>query len=255
MTYLAACPSGDCRKEDPTSLNWFKIDHAGFLGDGKWASDTFMKQNNTWTVTIPQKLKAGAYLLRHELVALHASDAANGAQFYPMCVNLKVSGSGNGVPDKTVKFPGAYKADDKGILLNIWWPPVQTYDIPGPPIASLVSSGSEEQTPAPEEPTTTPTEATKEPTPAPEEPTPTSTEVTKEPTPEEPTPAPTKVTSTAPTTTPTATTTTTKATKTKTTKPTKTPSSRCPRPYRRRRDNKGSVRPAQRKKRSGAWNA
>ncbi|KAF8473281.1 glycoside hydrolase, partial [Kalaharituber pfeilii] len=132
MTYLASCPSGDCRKEDPTMLNWFKIDHAGLNSDGTWISDTIIKNNSTWTVTIPAELKAGAYLLRHELLALHASHEVNGAQFYPMCANLEISGNGDGVPSETVKFPGAYKSDDPGIFLNIYWPVPTSYVIPGP---------------------------------------------------------------------------------------------------------------------------
>lgn len=142
MTYLASCTSGDCRKEDPSTLNWFKIDHAGLNADGTWISETIIKNNNTWTVTIPKELKPGPYLMRHELLALHASSQLNGAQFYPMCVNLDIKGTGTSVPGKTVKFPGAYKPDDKGILVNIWWPVLKSYDIPGPPLVKLIS-GSE----------------------------------------------------------------------------------------------------------------
>ncbi|KAI5809096.1 glycoside hydrolase [Peziza echinospora] len=114
MTYLASCPSGDCRKEDPSTLNWFKIHHAGLGANGVWASDALIANNNTLTVTIPSQLKSGAYLLRHELLALHASHEINGSQFYPMCANLQITGSGNGVPASTVKFPGAYKNTDAG---------------------------------------------------------------------------------------------------------------------------------------------
>ena len=157
MTYLASCTSGDCRKEDPTTLNWFKIDHAGLNADGTWVSDTIIKNNNTWAVTIPKELKPGPYLMRHELLALHSSSQPNGAQFYPMCVNLDIKGTGTSVPDKTVKFPGAYKPDDKGILVNIWWPPLQSYEIPGPPLVKLVSSGSGDGGDVNTEPTVTPT--------------------------------------------------------------------------------------------------
>ena len=142
MTYLASCTSGDCRKEDPNTLNWFKIDHAGLNSDGTWISDTIIKNNSTWTVTIPKELKPGPYLIRHELLALHSSSQINGAQFYPMCANLEIKGTGTGVPDKTVKFPGAYKPNDKGILVNIYYPVLTSYEIPGPPLVKLISSGS-----------------------------------------------------------------------------------------------------------------
>ena len=36
--------------------------------------------NNSWTSTIPATLKPGNYLLRHELLAIHTSNAP---QWYP----------------------------------------------------------------------------------------------------------------------------------------------------------------------------
>lgn len=141
MTYLAACTSGDCRKEDPSTLNWFKIDHAGLNPDYTWASETLVNHNSTWTVTIPKELKPGPYLMRHELLALHGAMNVGGAQFYPDCFNIDVKGSGTGVPDKTVKFPGAYKPKDPGVLIDIYWPKVTSYVIPGPDLVTLVSGG------------------------------------------------------------------------------------------------------------------
>lgn len=131
MTYLAKCPNTDCTTADPTTLNWFKINHAG-LSDGTWASDTLIANNNTWTVTIPSDIAPGPYLVRHELLALHSASNANGAQFYPMCANLKITGTGSAVPTDTVKFPGAYSPTDPGILINIFYPVVTSYTIPGP---------------------------------------------------------------------------------------------------------------------------
>lgn len=117
MTYLAKCPDTDCTTADPTALDWFKINDAGLNSDGTWASDTLIANNNTWTVTIPSDIASGPYLLRHELLALHAAGDANGAQFYPMCANLQVTGSGSAVPEDTVKFPGAYKPTDPGYVI------------------------------------------------------------------------------------------------------------------------------------------
>lgn len=48
---------------DPTTLEFFKIDADGLNADGTWASDELIANNNTWTVTIPETLKAGAYLV------------------------------------------------------------------------------------------------------------------------------------------------------------------------------------------------
>ncbi|KAG0635957.1 glycosyl hydrolase family 61-domain-containing protein [Tuber brumale] len=140
MTYLAKCPGTDCTTADPTTLDWFKIDHAGLNSDGTWVSDTIIADNNTRTVTIPSDIAPGPYLLRHELVALHSASNANGAQFYPMCANLQISGTGSAVPTDTVKFPGGYSPTDPGILINIYYPPVKSYTIPGP--ALYVSGGT-----------------------------------------------------------------------------------------------------------------
>lgn len=38
-----------------------------------------------------------------------------GAEFYPACIQVNIGGNGNGAPQSTVSFPGAYKDDDPGI--------------------------------------------------------------------------------------------------------------------------------------------
>ncbi|RPB17327.1 hypothetical protein P167DRAFT_531575 [Morchella conica CCBAS932] len=140
MTYLANC-GGDCTTVDATTLNYFKIDEAGLNSDGTWASDDLIANNNSWTVTIPSDIVAGSYLIRHELLALHSAGTANGAQFYPMCANLEISGSGSAVPTDTVKFPGGYSATDPGILVNIYGT-LTSYTIPGPAVYGSSGSGS-----------------------------------------------------------------------------------------------------------------
>lgn len=56
------------------------------------------------------------------------------------CAQLKVSNSASSTQTSTVSFPGAYKADDAGILLSIYnsqGQPVgngQPYKIPGPAV-------------------------------------------------------------------------------------------------------------------------
>lgn len=41
--------------------------------------------NNTGSLTIPSDLKAGNYVLRHEIIALHSAGQEDGAQAYPQC--------------------------------------------------------------------------------------------------------------------------------------------------------------------------
>lgn len=74
-----------------------------------------MQKTLSWKSTIPANLKPGKYLIRHEAIALHGSASEGGAQFYPNCMQLLVSGDGTELPDATVNFPGAYGKRDKGI--------------------------------------------------------------------------------------------------------------------------------------------
>ncbi|KAF3933781.1 Endoglucanase-4 [Dactylellina cionopaga] len=131
ITYLADC-GGDCTKANGTTLNWFKIDEAGLV-DGTWATETFMKQGNSWTLTLPKKIKNGQYLMRHEIIALHQAKYPNGAQFYMSCSNIEITGGTGENTPATVQFPQAYNAKDPGILININ-PKPSSYIIPGPPL-------------------------------------------------------------------------------------------------------------------------
>lgn len=74
--------------------------------------------------TIPPCLEAGYYLVRHEIVALHAAYSYPGAQFYPGCHQLNVTGgTGTGratAPGGLVAFPGAYEGADAGITYDAY---------------------------------------------------------------------------------------------------------------------------------------
>lgn len=52
-------------------------------GSGTWVTDELIKNNFTSSTTIPRNLKAGNYVIRHEIIALHSAGNDNGAQFYP----------------------------------------------------------------------------------------------------------------------------------------------------------------------------
>jgi cellulase len=85
-------------------------------------------------VKIPSDIPAGDYLLRAEVIALHAAGGSNGAQLYMTCYQISVSGGGSASP-ATVTFPGAYKSSDPGILVNIH-SSLSTYVVPGPAVYS-----------------------------------------------------------------------------------------------------------------------
>jgi cold shock CspA family protein len=139
IDYLAAC-NGDCEKVNKESLRWFKIDGAGYNSQtGSWAADDLRKNGNSWLVQIPSDLKAGNYVLRHEIIALHGAGSPNGAQAYPQCINLQVTGGGSNSPSG-VPGTSLYKATDPGILFNPYTSNIN-YPVPGPAlIAGAVSS-------------------------------------------------------------------------------------------------------------------
>ena len=105
LDYLAKCP-GKCEDVDKTSLEFFKIDQVGLVDDttppGFWGSDQLIANNNSWTVTIPESIAPGNYVLRHEIIALHSAGDDDGAQNYPQCVNLEITGSGSETPAGTL---------------------------------------------------------------------------------------------------------------------------------------------------------
>ena len=70
--------------------------------------------------------------MRHEIIALHNAYKESGAQFYPGCHQLQVSGEGKTVPKDLVSFPGAYKKDDAGILYSQY--NELPYTLPGPKV-------------------------------------------------------------------------------------------------------------------------
>ena len=142
IDYMAKC-SGSCSSADPSSLEFFKVDEAGLVdgssAPGKWASDDLMAAGMKWTVTVPADLAEGEYVLRHEMIALHEGNREGGAQFYPQCVNLKVTGGGSSTPAGT-KATSLYTPKDKGVLFNIYQAN-SDYPIPGPKIATAGGSG------------------------------------------------------------------------------------------------------------------
>ncbi|KAF9768145.1 hypothetical protein IL306_014590 [Fusarium sp. DS 682] len=133
IDYMARCP-GNCEDADKNDLEFFKIGQAGLIdmsmNSGKWAADVLVSDGFSWTLQVPSTLAPGNYVLRHEIIALHGSGQPNGAQNYPQCFNLKVTGGGNLSP-AGVKGTQLYKANDPGILFNLYTTPL-SYKIPGP---------------------------------------------------------------------------------------------------------------------------
>jgi hypothetical protein len=147
IDYLASCGDAGCEKVDKASLKFFKIDEVGLIdgsaAPGTWGSDQLLANNNSWMVEIPPTIAPGFYVLRHEIIALHSANNADGAQAYPQCFNLQVTGGGTDSPAGTAGT-ALYGASDPGILVNIYQS-LSTYAIPGPALytgAVSIAQGS-----------------------------------------------------------------------------------------------------------------
>lgn len=114
--------------------SWAKNPSGGSGDDDFWGTKDLNTCCGKMNVKIPADLPSGDYLLRAEVIALHTAGSSGGAQFYMTCYQLSVTGSGSATP-ATVTLPGAYKASDPGILVNIH-APMSTYVAPGPAVYS-----------------------------------------------------------------------------------------------------------------------
>ncbi|KAI0883430.1 glycoside hydrolase family 61 protein [Annulohypoxylon maeteangense] len=135
--YMAKVPSGKTAADfDGSGAVWFKVYQdmpTASGGQYTWPSNG----KSQIAFTIPQCLADGEYLFRIEHVALHSASAAGGAQFYISCAQVRVSGgSGSAQPKELVSFPGAYKATDPGIMINIYNNGGKTYQPAGPGVFS-----------------------------------------------------------------------------------------------------------------------
>ncbi|KAF8904931.1 glycoside hydrolase [Mucidula mucida] len=131
MTYLAKVDNAT--NLDVTGLKWFKIYEDGLnTADQSWGVDRMIANDGKVTFTIPSCIESGYYLLRHELIALHAASSYPGAQLYMECAQIEITGGGSTSPS-TVNFPGAYAGSDPGITITIYQT-LSDYTIPGPDV-------------------------------------------------------------------------------------------------------------------------
>jgi Auxiliary Activity family 9 (formerly GH61) len=121
MVWLYKCP-GDIKACDGTGDHWFKIDQMGMtappLKGTSWGT-AIVYSKLAWTSTLPKSLAPGFYLIRHELIAQHQ---ANNPQFYAECAQLRVTGSGTGVPPASfmTHIPGYAPQSDPGVTVCLF---------------------------------------------------------------------------------------------------------------------------------------
>ncbi|KAH7323119.1 glycoside hydrolase, partial [Stachybotrys elegans] len=114
--------------------DWFKIHEeavcnpAGDFLNRAWC--TFDKDRIEFT--IPAETPDGEYLIRPEHIGIHGAHGGE-AEFFYTCIQVKVTGGGNGTPGPMVRFPGAYKKDDPSFNFSIW-NGYKPYPMPGPAI-------------------------------------------------------------------------------------------------------------------------
>lgn len=158
ITYMASC-NGDCLTVNKEDLEFHKLDAAGQLvggkgnsDPGKWAADVLRENGNKYDFRVPECIAPGPYIVRHEIIALMGAEEVNGAQNYPNCFNVMVTGSGTDKLTGGTKGTDLYQANDPGLKVQIYG--LTDYTMPGPEIHTC---GAIEQTPTP---TTTPTPGT-----------------------------------------------------------------------------------------------
>jgi len=142
LTYMSTCGNTTCDNFDAINAAWFKINEVGQLQNNlsQWVQEDLCMYHsqlfrlylvwhmlltvngNTTSVTLPQNIAPGDYLLRHEIIALHLGNEPGGAEFYPSCSQLRISAPNNTdalsvQPSQTVSLPGAYSDQDPGVFV------------------------------------------------------------------------------------------------------------------------------------------
>lgn len=118
---------------------WFKIWESGYDEQaGKWCTEKLIANNGLLSVQLPTALPTGYFLVRPELLALHAATKGD-PQFYAGCAQVFISGTGTGKLDipsnASVSIPGYVSQGEESVAFNIYSQPLALpYPIPGPEV-------------------------------------------------------------------------------------------------------------------------
>ena len=138
ITYIANA-GGDFSKVDKVNLPFVKIEELGLIHnstdkknkpEGYYAANKLIDAGSQWTITIPDYVAPGNYIVRHEIIALMGAVNLGKAQHYPQCINVKVTGNGKDPIASGTRAKDLYKATDPGIQNMIYKD--LDYKIPGP---------------------------------------------------------------------------------------------------------------------------
>jgi hypothetical protein len=136
-TYLAKC-DGDCADADKESLEFFNIDQHGLIDypegtryaeggqpeayKGFWGTDKiFYEDDNKHTITIPQEIPSGNYVLRTEVMSVHNNGDVSERQFWPQAFNIKVTGGTGSTVPSGKKATELYSTEDTLLAWDLYW--------------------------------------------------------------------------------------------------------------------------------------
>jgi len=116
-----------------TSGSFFKVAEDGYTGTtASWGTEILNANCGKKAFTVPKSIASGDYLVRAEVLALHAG--AGNPQPYITCFQVKVTGGGSANP-AGVSFPGAYSLSDP-IFSKAIYDSSFKYVSPGPAVYS-----------------------------------------------------------------------------------------------------------------------
>ncbi|RYP40000.1 hypothetical protein DL767_001934 [Monosporascus sp. MG133] len=102
----------DATSDSGVGDGWFKIQEDG-LNNGVWGTSKVIENAGKHEIQIPDCLPDGQYLLRAEMIALHAASSPQGAQLYMECAQINISGGKATATPQTHSIPGIYKASSR----------------------------------------------------------------------------------------------------------------------------------------------
>ncbi|KIY49623.1 hypothetical protein FISHEDRAFT_24835, partial [Fistulina hepatica ATCC 64428] len=171
VDYITSCGDSGCTSFDATNAGWTKVDEFGIdpnqtisddlrttmsekpeeyypSANGLWGMAKLVQDGSQWDVTIPSNLKAGEYILRHEIGAMHnpktSGDTTTGPQLYISCIQLEVTGDGTvELPDGT-QSGSLYDPDGDFANFDVYSSDTAalSFVVPGPAVWDGASSSS-----------------------------------------------------------------------------------------------------------------
>lgn len=120
---------------------WFRIMSDGYDNSTqKWCTEKMNPNNGHLAATIPKDLAPGYYLMRPELLALHAAaKTPPDPQFYLGCAQIFLTSDGSSKPADTVSIPGYVDLTTPAMTYNVWSVPLK---LPFPDFGPKVYTGN-----------------------------------------------------------------------------------------------------------------